>query len=101
MQVGRLRLAGLKRRLTGPALCKHPIKRFWRFSTNREEGLLRLLRDMVPASVEIIVLADLVAHLILRPQQSLNPYFSQMARLFRYGVCAFSSEKPAFPTTFC
>ncbi len=125
MQVGRLRLAALGRRLAGPALCKHKIKRVWRFcaqrritvadgmrgviehlcrrrtepllvaldwveirsfhtlkaaaifygralpllwasypewelykSQNNLEGLLRLLRSLVPAHVEIIVLAD-------------------------------------------
>jgi hypothetical protein len=26
---------------------------------------------------------------------------SQMALSFRHGVCAFSSENPAFPTTSC
>ncbi len=124
--VGRLSLAALGRHLSGPALCKHKIKRAWRFcanpritvadgmrglierlgrrrgepllvaldwveirsfhtlmaaavfggralpllwasypewelyksQNNLEEGLLRLLRDLVPSPVEIIVLAD-------------------------------------------
>jgi hypothetical protein len=124
--VGRISLAALGRHLAGSALCKHKIKRAWRFCANRritvadgmrgligrlgrrrgeplmvaldwveirsfhtlmaaavfggralpllwasypewelyksqnslEEGLLRLLRDLVPAHVDIIVLAD-------------------------------------------
>jgi len=126
VQVGRLSLAALGRHLSGTTLCKHKIKRAWRFCANHrltvadgmrglierlgrrrdepllvaldwvevrsfhtlmaaavfggralpllwasypewelyksqnnlEEGLLRLLRDLVPAHVEIIVLAD-------------------------------------------
>jgi hypothetical protein len=125
-QVGRLSLAALGRHLAGPALCKHRIKRAWRFcanprvtvadgmrglierlgrrrgepllvaldwvevrsfhtlmaaavfggralpllwasypewelyksQNNLEEGLLRLLRSLVPPHVEIVVLAD-------------------------------------------
>jgi len=126
VQVGRVSLAALGRSMTGPALCKHRIKRAWRFcanprvtvadgmrgviarlsrrrgepllvaldwvevrtfhtlmaaavfggralpllwasypewelyksQNNLEEGLLRLLRSLVPDRVEIIVLAD-------------------------------------------
>src|SRR5579884_3533929 len=126
VQVGRLSLAALGRHLSGTTLCKHKIKRAWRFcanhrltvadgmrglierlgrrrdepllvaldwvevrsfhtlmaaavfggralpllwasypewelyksQNNREEGLTRLLRDLVPAHVEIILLAD-------------------------------------------
>jgi Transposase DDE domain len=126
LAVGRVSLAALGRRLAGRALCKHKIKRAWRFCANHrvtvaegmrgvidrlarrrggpllvaldwvevrnfhtlmaaavfggravpllwasypewelyksqnnlEEGLLRLLRDLVPSRVEVIVLAD-------------------------------------------
>jgi hypothetical protein len=125
VRVGHVSLAALGRSMTGPALCKHKIKRAWRFCANRrvtvadgmqgvikrlsrrrgpllvaldwvevrafhtlmaaavfggralpllwasypewelyksqnnlEEGLLRLLRSLVPDRVEIIVLAD-------------------------------------------
>lgn len=126
VRVGRISLAALGRQMTGPALCKHKIKRAWRFCANRrvsvadgmrgvlerlsrrrhepllvaldwvavrsfhtlmaaavfggralpllwasypewelyksqnnfEEGLLRLLRSLIPDRVTIIVLAD-------------------------------------------
>jgi Transposase DDE domain len=126
VRVGRVSLAALGRQMSGPALCKHKLKRAWRFCANPrvtvadgmrgvierlgrrrdepllvaldwvevrtfhtlmaaavcggralpllwasyaewelyksqndlEEGLLRLLRSLVPARVELIVLAD-------------------------------------------
>jgi len=47
MHVGRVSLAAIGRKLTGPAACKHRIKRTWRFCANQRVTVSDAMRGLV------------------------------------------------------